>query len=929
MSFPSFSKPHRGFFKAFLRQLSTFLYKRIDIPSFLCYTCFVCKFIESIERTTPLKWTSLNELREKYLAFFESKGHLRLPSFPLVPINDKSLLLINSGMAPMKKFFTGEEEPPRHRVTTCQKCIRTPDLERVGHTARHGTFFEMLGNFSFGDYFKDQAIPWAWEFLTETLEIPTELLWPSIYEEDEQAYEIWVNKVGVNPEHIVRLGKADNFWEHGTGPCGPCSEIYFDRGIKYGCGSPDCKPGCDCDRFMEIWNNVFSQFNNMGDGTYTELAQKNIDTGMGLERLACVMQGVDNMFEVDTIRKVLDTVCSIAGKEYGKDKNTDISIRVVTDHIRSATFMISDGVIPSNEGRGYVLRRILRRACRHGKLLGINRSFLPELGVIAIGESEGAYPELAEKKDYILKVIAMEEERFDATIDAGLSILNKLVEDAKNNNLTTLSGEDVFKLYDTYGFPIDLTREIAEEAGLAIDEARFAELMQEQKVRAREARANISGWSDASKNLLADIPATKFVGYDNMSADAKVLAILVDDMSVNEVSEGDCTVILDTTPFYGEGGGQIGDTGVIKTENGELTVTDTKKTDGIYIHLATVANGTLKVGDTVQAIVDAHRREAIMRNHSACHLLQSALRRVLGNHVEQSGSYVSDTVCRFDFTHFSGMSAEEIAAVENLVNLEILAGQLGSMTEMPIDEAKKLGAMALFGEKYGKIVRVVRMGENSVEFCGGTHVDNTAKIGLFKILSESSVAAGVRRIEATTGEGVLRLLAEKNALIAETAKEMKVQKPADLAKRAAQMQSEISAMKKEIESLNSKIAASKLDSIMAEAITVGSVRLVAADMGNMQADAARSLADEIKARYDDVVAVLAIAPEGKLNFLAVAGKDAVANGAHAGKLVGAVAAVTGGKGGGRPDNAMAGGRDTDKITEALAAAQRILTGMLK
>ena len=876
-----------------------------------------------------MKWTSLNELREKYLAFFESKGHLRLPSFPLVPINDKSLLLINSGMAPMKKFFTGEEEPPRHRVTTCQKCIRTPDLERVGHTARHGTFFEMLGNFSFGDYFKDQAIPWAWEFLTETLEIPTDLLWPSIYEEDEQAYEIWVNKVGVNPEHIVRLGKADNFWEHGTGPCGPCSEIYFDRGIKYGCGSPDCKPGCDCDRFMEIWNNVFTQFNNMGDGTYTELAQKNIDTGMGLERLACVMQGVNNMFEVDTIRKVLDNVCAIAGKEYGLDKNTDISIRVVTDHIRSATFMISDGVIPSNEGRGYVLRRILRRACRHGKLLGINRSFLPELGVIAIGESEGAYPELAEKKDYILKVIAMEEERFDATIDAGLSILNKLVEDAKNNNLTTLSGEDVFKLYDTYGFPIDLTREIAEEAGLAIDEARFAELMQEQKVRAREARANISGWSNASKTLLEGIPATKFVGYDTMEADAKVLAILVDDMSVNEVSEGDCTVILDTTPFYGEGGGQIGDTGEIKCGDATLTVTDTKKADGIYIHLATVANGTFKVGDTVQALVDVHRREAIMRNHSACHLLQSALRRVLGNHVEQSGSYVSDTVCRFDFTHFSAMTAEEIAAVENIVNFEILEGNLGSMTEMPIDEAKKLGAMALFGEKYGKVVRVVRMGENSIEFCGGTHVDNTAKIGLFKILSESSVAAGVRRIEATTGEGVLRLLAEKNALIAETAKELKVQKPADLAKRAAQMQSEISAMKKEIESLNSKIAASKLDSIMANAQDLGSVRLVAADMGNMQADAARSLADEIKARYDDVVAVLAIAPEGKLNFIAVAGKNAVAAGAHAGKLVGAVAAVTGGKGGGRPDNAMAGGRDTDKIGEALASAKQTLAGMLK
>jgi len=876
-----------------------------------------------------MKWTSLNDLREKYLAFFESKGHLRLPSYPLVPINDKSLLLINSGMAPMKKFFTGEEEPPRHRVTTCQKCIRTPDLERVGHTARHGTFFEMLGNFSFGDYFKDEAIPWAWEFLTETLEIPKDLLWPSIYEEDEEAYEIWVNKIGVDPAHVVRLGKADNFWEHGTGPCGPCSEIYFDRGIKYGCGSPDCKPGCDCDRFMEIWNNVFSQFNNMGDGTYTELAQKNIDTGMGLERLACVMQGVNNMFEVDTIRKVLDNVCAIAGKEYEKDKNTDISIRVVTDHIRSATFMISDGVIPSNEGRGYVLRRILRRACRHGKLLGINRSFLPELGKIAIGESEGAYPELAEKKEYILKVIAMEEERFDATIDAGLAILNTMVEDAKAKNADTLSGEDVFKLYDTFGFPIDLTREIAEEAGLAIDEDRFAALMQEQKVRAREARANISGWSEASKNLLADIPATNFVGYHAMNATAKVLAILTDDMSVNEVSEGDCTVILDSTPFYGEGGGQIGDTGTLVCGETVVTVTDTKKTDGIYIHLGTVANGVLKVGDVVDARVDVQRREAIMRNHSACHLLQSALRRVLGNHVEQSGSYVSDTVCRFDFTHFSAMSADEIAQVEAIVNFEILAGQVGSMTEMPIDEAKKLGAMALFGEKYGKIVRVVRMGENSVEFCGGTHVDNTAKIGLFKIISESSVAAGVRRIEATTGEGVLRLLAEKNALIADTAKELKVQKPADLAKRAAQMQSEIAAMKKEIESLNSKIAASKLDSIMADAVNVGAVRLVAADLGNMQADAARSLADEIKARYADVVAVFAIAADGKLNFLSVAGKDAVAAGAHAGKLVGTVAAVTGGKGGGRPDNAMAGGRDTAKIAEALASVKETLASMLK
>ena len=836
-----------------------------------------------------MKWTSLNDLREKYLAFFESKGHLRLPSYPLVPVNDKSLLLINSGMAPMKKFFTGEEQPPRNRVTTCQKCIRTPDLERVGHTARHGTFFEMLGNFSFGDYFKDEAIPWAWEFLTETLEIPKDLLWPSIYESDEEAYDIWVNKVGVDPAHVVRLGKADNFWEHGTGPCGPCSEIYFDRGLKYGCGSPDCKPGCDCDRFMEIWNNVFSQFNNMGDGTYTELAQKNIDTGMGLERLACVMQGVDNMFEVDSIHKVIDSVCTIANKQYGADKQDDISIRVITDHIRSATFMISDGVIPSNEGRGYVLRRILRRACRHGKLLGINRSFLPELGEIAIGESDRAYPELAEKKDYILKVVAMEEERFDATIDAGLAILNTLVEDAKKNGATTLSGEDVFKLYDTFGFPIDLTREIAEEAGLAINEERFAELMQEQKVRAREARANISGWSGASQSLLADLPATNFVGYEQLRAEARVLAILTDDMSANEVSEGECSVILDTTPFYGEGGGQVGDTGEILCGNTVLTVTDTKKADGVYIHLCTVESGVLKVGDTVEAKVNEQRRAAIMRNHSACHLLQSALRRVLGNHVEQAGS----------------------------------------MTPMALEEAKKLGAMALFGEKYGKIVRVVRMGENSIEFCGGTHVDNTAKIGMFKIVSESSVAAGVRRIEATTGEGILRLLAEKNALIAEAARELKVQKPADLARRAAQLQSELSGMKKEIESLNAKIAASRLDDIMSKAVAVKGTLLVTADLEGMQADAARSLADEVKARYANAVAVFAVHGEGKLNFLAVAGKDAVASGAHAGRLVGAVAAVTGGKGGGRPDNAMAGGRDASKIAEALTAAQETLAGMLK
>ncbi len=876
-----------------------------------------------------MKWTSLNDLREKYLAFFESKGHLRLPSFPLVPINDKSLLLINSGMAPMKKYFTGEEEPPCHRVTTCQKCIRTPDLERVGHTARHGTFFEMLGNFSFGDYFKEQAIPWAWEFLTETLEIPADLLWPSIYEEDDEAYRIWVDKVGVNPAHVVRLGKADNFWEHGTGPCGPCSEIYFDRGEKYGCGSPDCKPGCDCDRYMEIWNNVFSQFNNMGDGTYTELKQKNIDTGMGLERLACVMQGVDNMFEVDSIRKVLDAVCAIAGKTYGRDAATDISIRVVTDHIRSAMFMISDGVIPSNEGRGYVLRRILRRACRHGKLLGINRSFLPELCEIAIGESDRAYPELDEKRGYILKVIAMEEERFDATVDAGLSILSGMIEDAKKAGEKQLSGEDVFRLYDTFGFPIDLTREIAGEAGLTLDDAKFDELMKAQKVRAREARANISGWSNATGSLIKGLDKTVFTGYEKLEDEGKVLAILADGMNADEISEGECSVILDRTPFYGEGGGQVGDTGTLTVGKTVLNVTDTKKSDGVYIHLCTVANGILKKGDTVTAAVDAHRRMAIMRNHSACHLLQSALRRVLGSHVEQAGSYVSDTVCRFDFTHFAAMTPDELAQVEALVNADIFAAQPGSMTEMPIDEAKKLGAMALFGEKYGKTVRVVRMGEHSIELCGGTHLDNTAKIGMFKILSEASVAAGVRRIEAVTGEGILTLLAEKDTLLRGAAKALKAQKVADIPQRAAQVLSELSAAKKEIDGLNAKLAGSKLDSLLAGAVPVGAVRLVTADLGEIAPDALRSLGDEIKAREDDAVAVLAMRKPDGVQLLAVAGKAAVAAGAHAGKLVGAIAAAVGGKGGGRPDSAMAGGKDTDKTADALAAAKDILAGMLK
>ena len=876
-----------------------------------------------------MKWTSLNDLREKYLAFFESKGHLRLPSYSLVPHNDKSLLLINSGMAPMKKFFTGEEKPPRNRVTTCQKCIRTPDLERVGHTARHGTFFEMLGNFSFGDYFKDEAIPWAWEFLTDTLEIPKELLWPSIYENDEEAYSIWVNKIGVDPSHVVRLGKEDNFWEHGSGPCGPCSEIYFDRGEKYGCGSPDCKPGCDCDRFMEIWNNVFSQFNNDGNGNYTELAQKNIDTGMGLERLACVMQGVDNMFEVDTIRKVIDKVCEISGKQYGDNAENDISIRVVTDHSRSAMFMISDGVIPSNEGRGYVLRRIIRRACRHGKLLGIDHPFLVDTVTTAIGESCGAYPELTEKKDYILKVISMEEDRFDATIDAGLSILSNLIRGAIAENADVISGEEVFKLYDTFGFPIDLTREIAAESHLKIDEETFKALMTRQKQRAREARANIGGWDESSKSMLSGLEKTVFTGYTDFRTPAKVMAILTDEGSVDSVSEGECSIILDRTPFYGEGGGQVGDIGTIYSDSFIARVYDTKKNDGIYIHLCTVANGTLSVGDDVIADIEDERRVSIARNHSAAHLLQAALRSVLGNHVEQAGSYVSDVVCRFDFTHFASLTQDELRKVENLVNANILAANSIVTTETNIETAKKNGAMALFGEKYGEVVRMVKMGNFSTELCGGTHCDNTGKIGLFKIISETSVAAGVRRIEAVTGMGVLALMADKEKLIADTAAELKVQNPADIAKRAEQVQSEIAAMKKEIESLNSKLAGSRIADVLANAHTVGCVKLVTYVADGMEIDAARSLSDKIKAENDDTVAVIAVKSGDKLNFIAVAGKDAVAHGAHAGKLVGAVAAVTGGKGGGRPDNAMAGGRDASKVADALDSAKSILEGMIK
>ncbi|MBR6290321.1 MAG: alanine--tRNA ligase [Clostridia bacterium] len=876
-----------------------------------------------------MEWTSVTDLREKYLSFFESKGHLRLPSFSLVPHGDKSLLLINAGMAPLKKYFTGEEEPPRHRVTTCQKCMRMLDIDSVGITARHGTFFEMLGNFSFGDYFKKEAIPWAWEFLTGVLKMPADLLYPSVYEKDDEAFDIWNKVIGIPAERITRLGKEDNFWEHGSGPCGPCSEIYFDRGEKYGCGKPDCRPGCDCDRFMEVWNNVFTQFNGDGKGNYTELAKKNIDTGMGLERLACVMQGVDNMFEMDSIRKILDPVVALSGKKYGEEHKNDVSIRVITDHIRGTVFLISDGVLPSNEGRGYVLRRLMRRAISHGKRLGIDGPFLALLCDTVIDENKAGYPELGEKRDYIKKVISLEEERFNSTIDAGLSKLGDVIDETLKAGGTAVSGAEAFKLYDTFGFPLDMTKEIAAGRGLSVDEEEFASLMKAQKERARAARGNISGWSSETLSALDNIPKTVFEGYTGTSSEAKVLAILVDGEEAESVSEGDCTLILDKTPFYGEMGGQVGDSGAIAGEKCSLTVEDTKIRDGVVLHVCTLDDGTVSVGDVVTAAIDEARCAAIKRNHSACHLLQAALRRVLGDHVEQAGSYVDENRVRFDFTHFEGMKESEIRQVENLVNEEILRGLGVETEECSVEEAKKKGAMALFGEKYGSVVRVVEMGDFSMELCGGTHVDNTSKIGLFKILSESSVAAGVRRIEGTTGLGVLRMIDERDGLIADCAKALKAQNPHDVAVRAAGLQEELSAAKKTVEQLNAKLAGGRVDSLLASAKTVGAVRLIAEDLGDMGMDAARSLGDAIRDRGDDVVAVFAIHSGDRLNFTAVCGKDAVAAGAHAGNLLREVSAVTGGRGGGRPDSATSGGRDITKIGDALSAAENVLKSMLK
>ena len=869
-----------------------------------------------------MEWTSLNDLREKYLSFFESKGHLRLGSFSLVPNNDKSLLLINSGMAPMKKYFTGEVTPPRNRVTTCQKCIRTPDLERVGITARHGTFFEMLGNFSFGDYFKNEAIPWAWEFLTKTLEIPEALLWPSVYEEDDEAYALWRDVIGVPEERIVRMGKEDNFWEHGTGPCGPCSEIYFDRGEKYGCGSPDCKPGCDCDRYMEIWNNVFSQFNNMGDGTYTELEHKNIDTGMGLERLACVMQDVDNMFEVDTIRNILDKVCAISGKEYGKDNSTDISIRAITDHARAATFMISDGIIPSNEGRGYVLRRIIRRAVRHGKLIGINRPFFMELCDTVINENKSGYPELIEKKDLITKVITNEEASFNKTVDQGLNMLEALT---KAGGM--LSGEDAFKLYDTYGFPFDLTKDILAEKGMTVDEEKFKACMNEQREKARSSRKASDGESWKSDGIaFENIPATEFLGYSENTCTATVLDIVSEGEHVGNVTDGTSAIIvLDKTVSYAESGGQIGDSGIISADGFEFKVSDTKKTvDGIFTHNGKVSNGSISVGDTVSISIDVSRRNAIRRNHTAAHLLQAGLRSVLGNHVEQAGQLVNEKTVRFDFTHFSALTADEISKVEAFVNDAILDGIDVKNEEMPIEDAKKLGAMALFGEKYGDVVRVVAAGDKSVELCGGTHVDNTSKLGLFHIISESSVAAGVRRIEAVTGYNVLNLIYNNIDLINETAVTLKAQNSSEISKRATAVMNELKDTKSALEKAESKLAGSKLDEILSNVTIIGNIKVVSAKLDGVQADELRKMTDTVKAEHSDTVIVLGAINGKKITFCAACGKDAISNGAHSGNLVKEIAKIAGGNGGGKPDSAMAGGKDTSKVDEAINAVCEIV-----
>ena len=872
-----------------------------------------------------MQWTGLNELREKYLSFFESKGHLRLPSFPLVPKDDNSLLLINSGMAPMKKYFTGEVTPPRKRVTTCQKCIRTPDIERVGITARHGTYFEMLGNFSFGDYFKREATAWAWEFFTEVLEMPKELLYVSIYEDDDEAFEIWTKQNGVDPSHMVRLGKEDNFWEHGSGPCGPCSEIYFDRGEKYGCGKPTCGVGCDCDRFVEVWNLVFTQFEHDGHNNYTPLDHPNIDTGMGLERLACVMQGVDNLFLVDTVQNIMRHISRIAGVEYGAGEKSDISLRVITDHIRSTSFMISDGVMPSNEGRGYVLRRLLRRAARHGRLLGINRPFLSEVVDTVIQENEKAYPELREKGAMIKKVISFEEESFYKTIDKGFALLNGILD---RTDATILSGEDAFLLSDTFGFPIDLTKEILAEKGMAVDEERFRALVLKQRETARASRKNAGAdaWA-GDADVLEGLEKTAFAGYTKLSTETAVTALVKDGARAESAEAGDEIVLtLAETPFYAESGGQIGDSGVIRTDSCTIRVLDTtKNASGVYVHKAVVEEGFVREGDAAEASVDAERRFAIMRNHTAAHLLQAALRTVLGDHVEQAGQLVNEQAVRFDFTHFSALTDEELLAVERLVNEKILENIPVECREMPIEEAKKLGAMALFGEKYGDVVRVVSAGDFSREFCGGTHMDSTAKLGLFKIVSESSVAAGVRRIEGVTGTNVLSMIYATNRMLKDTALAMKVMNFADLPIRASVLLQEIKEKDKEIDSLRARIATMDLGTILDNAVEVKGVKIATAMLSGTGSDTLRTMCDMIRANTTGpVVAVIAGILDGKATLAATANKEAQALGVKAGVLVKAVAQITGGNGGGKPDFAMAGVKDQTKIDEALAAVEHIL-----
>lgn len=880
-----------------------------------------------------MEWTGLNELREKYLTFFEQKGHLRLGSFPLVPKNDPSLLLINSGMAPMKKWFLGQEEPPRHRVTTCQKCIRTPDIENVGITARHGTFFEMLGNFSFQDYFKEEVIPWAWEFLTsdQWMGIPSDKLYISVYEEDDEAYNIWTKKMNISPEHMVRFGKADNFWEHGSGPCGPCSEIYFDRGPEHGCGKPDCHVGCDCDRFMEIWNLVFSQFDSDGKGHYERLAKPNIDTGMGLERLACVMQGVENLFEVDTVQSVLHHVEKISGKKYGEEEHNDISIRVITDHIRSTVFMVSDGVLPSNEGRGYVLRRLLRRAARHGRMLGINRPFLVELVDTVIKSSEVGYPELREHEEYIKKIVGTEESRFYKTIDAGMTILNNLIDGMERSKTRVLSGLEAFKLNDTFGFPLDLVKEIAAERGFSVDEKTFRSEMEKQKRRAREERLakNISGWE---ADLFADLSteATRFTGYTTLKDIGKVVALsdgneLTEAVATDDGAKGSVLVILDKTPFYAEMGGQVADRGIISTADATLQVLDVNKTPkGYFVHNCILENGTIKVGDTAKLSVDKDRRMNISRNHTATHLLQSALREVLGKHVHQAGSYQDAEITRFDFTHFSAMTSEEIEAVEHIVNQKIFEAMEVSVREMPIEEAKKLGAMALFGEKYGNVVRVVDVQGWSTEFCGGTHVRNTAQLGCFKILSEGSVAAGVRRIEATAGYGVLRLLDERTNMLIQIAGAVKANSFKDVSARAIAMAEENKKLGHELQSMKKKMAGSRIDGLFESALELNGIKMIVASFSGTGVEALRTMCDKIRETAPNAVAVLVGANGEKVSVAVAVGSDALKCGLKAGILVKEIAAIAGGNGGGKPDFAMGSMKDDTKIDEALKAAPEIV-----